>query len=166
MGQIKNIKLHIVTDIKKPISNQVFYSVMSQRPGSSQREALLKSYTKRLKDDVKSILDNYTEVVKVTKIEEETQVAHLTQAVEDSYEVGVRASNIVRAGESLMKLISDIKESLILNDFPAINTSLQMRVKQLKNIEDETKKKLWQLREQVNDDLRILEEEYYSSLYK
>merc|ERR1712136_220563 len=119
MGQIKNIKLHIVTDIKTPISNQVFYSVMSQRPGSSQREALLKSYTKRLKDDIKSILDNYTEVVKVAKIEEETQVAHLTQAVEDSYEVDVRAD------ESLMKLISDIKESLILNDFPAINASLQ-----------------------------------------
>merc|ERR1711973_481698 len=135
MGQIKNIKLHIVTDIKKPLSNQVFYSVMSQRPGSSQREALLKSYTKRLKDDIKSILDNYTEVVKVAKIEEETQVAHLTQAVEDSYEVDVRASNIVRAGESLMKLISDIKESLILNDFPAINASLQKRVKLLKNIQ-------------------------------
>merc|ERR1712002_395402 len=148
MGQIKNIKLHIVTDIKKPISNQVFYSAMSQRPGSSQREALLKSYTKRLKDDIKSILDNYTEVV------------------EDSYEVDVRASNIVRAGESLMKLISDIKESLILNDFPAINASLQKRVKQLKNIEDTTKKKLWELREQVNDDLRTLEEEYYSSNYR
>ena len=65
-----------------------------------------------------------------------------------------------------MKLISDMKEFLILNDFPAINMSLQMRVKQLKTIEDETKKKLWQLREQVNDDLRILEEEYYSSIYK
>lgn len=139
---------------------------MSQRQGSSQREALLKSYTKRLKDDVKSILDNYTEIVKVTKVDEETQVAHLTQAVEDSYEVDVRASNIVRAGESLMKLISDIKEFLILNDFPAVNNSLQMRVNQLRNIEDETKKKLWQLREQVNDDLRILEEEYYSSAYK
>lgn len=72
----------------------------------------------------------------------------------------------MRAGESLMKLISDIKEFLILNDFPTINMSLQMRVKQLKTIEDETKKKLWQLREQVNDDLRTLEEEYYSSKYK
>merc|ERR1711973_298604 len=135
MGQIKNIKLHIVTDIKKVISNQVFFNAMSQRPGSSQREALLKSYTKRLKDDIKSILDNYTEVVKVAKIEEETQVAHLTQAVEDSYEVDVRASNIVRAGESLMKLISDIKESLILNDFPAINASLQKRVRLLKTLQ-------------------------------
>ena len=41
---------------------------MSQRGSSSQREALLKSYTRRLKDDVKSILDNYTEVIKVTKV--------------------------------------------------------------------------------------------------
>ena len=31
-------------------------------------ETLLKSYTKRLKDDVKSILDNFTEIVKSSKV--------------------------------------------------------------------------------------------------
>ena len=41
---------------------------MSQRAGTSQREALLKSYTRRLKDDVKSILDNYTEIIKTAKV--------------------------------------------------------------------------------------------------
>lgn len=32
------------------------------------KETLLKSYTKRLKDDVKSILDNFTEIVKSSKV--------------------------------------------------------------------------------------------------
>lgn len=41
---------------------------MSQRAATSQREALLKSYTRRLKDDVKSILDNYTEIIKTAKV--------------------------------------------------------------------------------------------------
>ena len=41
---------------------------MSQRATTSQREALLKSYTRRLKDDVKSILDNYTEIIKTAKV--------------------------------------------------------------------------------------------------
>ena len=65
-----------------------------------------------------------------------------------------------------MKLISDIKEFLILNDFPAVNMSLQKRAQKLKLIEEESKKKLWQLRESVDSDLRVLEEEYYMSKYK
>ena len=65
-----------------------------------------------------------------------------------------------------MKLISDIKEFLILNDFPAVNTSLQKRVQHLRTIEDETKKKLCELKEVVNNDLFLLEEEFYLSKYK
>ena len=55
----------------------------------SQRDALLKSYTKRLKDDIKSILENYSEIVLAAKVEDETQVARLTQAVETGYEIEV-----------------------------------------------------------------------------
>lgn len=65
-----------------------------------------------------------------------------------------------------MKLIADIKEFLILNDYPAVNLSLQKRTQQLRTIEDQTKKKLWELREQVDCDLRLLENEYFSSKFK
>ena len=41
---------------------------MSQKTTVSQRETLLRSYTKRLKDDVKSILDNYTEIIKTVRV--------------------------------------------------------------------------------------------------
>lgn len=43
---------------------------MAQTRGLSQaKEALLKSYTKRLKDDIKSILDNFTEIIKSSKVQ-------------------------------------------------------------------------------------------------
>ena len=41
---------------------------MNQRAGISQRESLLKSYNRRLKDDIKSILDNFTEIIKAAKV--------------------------------------------------------------------------------------------------
>lgn len=42
---------------------------MNQQPkSSSSREALLKSYNKRLKDDIKSILENFGEIVKSSKV--------------------------------------------------------------------------------------------------
>ena len=65
-----------------------------------------------------------------------------TQAEEDNLEMQVRAANMVRAGESLMKLVSDLKIYLILNDFPNVNEAISsnsrmfkdMQVKLLKNI--------------------------------
>lgn len=39
-----------------------------QRALPQSKEALLQSYNKRLKDDVKSILDNFTEIIKTAKV--------------------------------------------------------------------------------------------------
>ena len=35
---------------------------------SQSKEALLKSYTIRLKDDIKAMLDNFTEVIKLARV--------------------------------------------------------------------------------------------------
>lgn len=60
------------------------------------KEALLKSYNKRLKDDVKSMVDNFTEIVKLARVEDDTQVLRATACEQDQYEMHVRAANIVR----------------------------------------------------------------------
>ncbi|KAG7243884.1 hypothetical protein INR49_006039 [Caranx melampygus] len=96
----------------------------TQRVLPQSKETLLQNYNKRLKDDIRSILDNFTEIIKTAKIEDETQVSRATQAEQDHYEMHVRAANIVRAGESLMKLVSDLKQFLILNDFPSVNDAI------------------------------------------
>ncbi|XP_054502674.1 mediator of RNA polymerase II transcription subunit 22 isoform X6 [Agelaius tricolor] len=127
------------------------------------KETLLQSYNKRLKDDVKSIMDNFTEIIKTAKIEDETQVARATQGEQDNYEMHVRAANIVRAGESLMKLVSDLKQFLILNDFPSVNEAINQRNQQLRSLQEECDKKLIALRDEISIDLYELEEEYYSS---
>ncbi|XP_029185029.2 mediator of RNA polymerase II transcription subunit 22-like isoform X1 [Acropora millepora] len=129
-------------------------------------ETLLKSYTKRLKDDVKSILDNFTEIVKSSKVESETQVARLTQSAQDQYEMNVRAANIVRAGESLMKLVSDMKEFLILNDFPSVNTSISERSNALQEINNVTDQQLLTLKQELAVNLFELEQSYYSSSFR
>lgn len=40
----------------------------SQRVLSQSKESLLQNYNKRLKDDVRSILDNFTEIIKTAKV--------------------------------------------------------------------------------------------------
>uniref|UniRef100_A0AC11AVD8 Mediator complex subunit 22 n=1 Tax=Ovis aries TaxID=9940 RepID=A0AC11AVD8_SHEEP len=128
-----------------------------QRALPQSKETLLQSYNKRLKDDVKSIMDNFTEIIKTAKIEDETQVSRATQGEQDNYEMHVRA------GESLMKLVSDLKQFLILNDFPSVNEAIDQRNQQLRALQEESDRKLIALRDEVSIDLYELEEEYYSS---
>jgi len=40
----------------------------AQKGLSQTKEALLKSYQKRLKDDIKSMVENYVEIIKVGKV--------------------------------------------------------------------------------------------------
>ncbi|XP_067294755.1 mediator of RNA polymerase II transcription subunit 22 isoform X1 [Pseudorasbora parva] len=135
----------------------------TQRVLPQSKETLLQNYNKRLKDDIRSILDNFTEIIKTAKVEDETQVFRATQAEQDHYEMHVRAANIVRAGESLMKLVSDLKQFLILNDFPSVNEAITLRNQQLRTLQEECDKKLISLRDEIAIDLYELEEEYYSS---
>ncbi|XP_027213919.1 mediator of RNA polymerase II transcription subunit 22 [Penaeus vannamei] len=130
------------------------------------REALLKSYNKRLKDDVKSILDNFMEIVKLGVVEDESQVNRMTQVEEIHFQMQVRSSNMVRAAESLMKLVADVKQYLILNDFPSVNEAITQNSKIFKSKSQEADQKLMALRDDMASDLYELEEEFYSSVYK
>lgn len=107
-----------------------------------------------------------SEIVKLAKGENETQLSRMTQCEQDTYEMHVRAANIVRAGESLMKLVSDMKQYLILNDFPSVNEAIGQNSKIFRQKQAECDQKLMNLRDDMASDLYDLEEEYYTSIYK
>lgn len=86
--------------------------------------------------------------------------------INQQYVVILFFSHQVRAGESLMKLVSDLKQFLILNDFPSVNDAISHRNQQLRTLQEECDKKLISLRDEIAIDLYELEEEYYSSRYK
>ncbi|XP_054770545.1 mediator of RNA polymerase II transcription subunit 22-like [Lytechinus pictus] len=137
-----------------------------QRALTQSKDTQLKSYKRRLKDDVSSILDNFTEILKLAKVEDETQVARQSQGEQDQTEMQVRAANIVRAGESLISLVADIKQFLILNDFPLANENIEKRARFLSNVQNNVDSKIMQLRDELSNDLYEIEEEFYSSKYK
>lgn len=65
-----------------------------------------------------------------------------------------------------MKLVSDLKQFLILNDFPSVNESVEQRNQQLRALQEDCDRKLISLRDEVSVDLYELEEEFYSSRYR
>jgi len=141
---------------------------MSQGQSSlpQNKEAQLRSYQVHLKDNVRAMFDNFSEIMKLARIEEDGQLLRATQIDQDHYEMQVRAANIVKAGESLMKLVSDLKQFLILNDFPSVNESISYNATVARDMQGSIDKKLMMLRDDMASELYDLEEEYYSSVYK
>ena len=72
----------------------------------------------------------------------------------------------VRAGESLMKLVSDMKEFLILNDFPSVNNRISERSATLQEMITQTDQQLLTLKQDLASSLFELEQSYYSSSYR
>lgn len=73
---------------------------------------------------------------------------------------------LVRAGESLVKLVSDIKQYLILNDFHSVNEAIANNSQLFRATQRDCDKKLTKLRDEMAMDLYDLEEEYYTSIFK
>ncbi|XP_017852669.1 mediator of RNA polymerase II transcription subunit 22 [Drosophila busckii] len=130
------------------------------------KEALLKSYNARLKDDVRSMLENFEEILKLARRESHSQISKTTQCEQDALEMQVRSANMVRAGESLMKLVADLKQYLILNDFHSVNEAITSNSQLFRTTQIECDKKLMKLRDEMAMDLYDLEEEYYTSIFK
>merc|ERR1719402_1172520 len=103
---------------------------------------------------------------KLGLVEDESQINRMTQVEEIHFQMQVRAANCVRAAESLMKLVSDIKQYLILNDFPSVNEALTNNSAKFQQHMLECDKALMQLRDDIASDLYEMEEEYYTSIYK
>jgi mediator of RNA polymerase II transcription subunit 22 len=99
----------------------------------------------------------FQEIIKTAKGENEgSQLSKLTQCEQDAYEMQVRAANIVRAGESLLK------QFLVLNDFHSVNDAISSSSNLYRATQQDRDHKLMNLRDEMAVDLYDLELEYYT----
>lgn len=133
---------------------------------SYSTQNLLKSYRSRLQEDVRTMSENFNEIVKSAKVttDEKQLIQKELQGHFDVCQMKVRAANIVRAAESLQKLISDLKTFVILNDFPSINEQLNHQTAVMRSMGDLLVQKLIDMRDQFAGALVDLENDYYNSI--
>lgn len=65
-----------------------------------------------------------------------------------------------------MKLVSDMKEFLILNDFPSVNASITEQSSAFQEMTNQTDQQLLSLKQELALHLFELEQSYYSSSYR
>ena len=140
---------------------------MSSSTAELDQKLDVKLYQKRLRDDVKSLVENLEQALRLMKVEpgsgSECSQARLQEAV---LQMRVRAANMTRAGESLMRLIWDMKEFVVTNDFPLINERITKETQSALDKEQALDAKLLALRDDISAELHELEHEYYHSLVK
>jgi len=125
------------------------------------KQALLMSFKSQLSADVSSMLVNFEEILKMACRDRNGQIQETTQYEIDALEMQVRAANVVRAADSLMKLVNDLKEYHILNDFPGIDEELKKNCELLQAKTVEYDEKIGKLAQDMADELVALEEEFY-----
>lgn len=136
---------------------------------SMSKEHQLRSYQQRLREAVKATLENFNEIVKLSRLSGDDApdgaAMRLNSAEQDMFEMSVRAGNICRAAEALLKLIADLKLFVILNDLPS-PTGADDKIPSLQRVQAaESRKEVQRLladaRDKLARDLHDLEEGYY-----
>ena len=90
----------------------------------------------------------------------------MSQADIDSFEIQIRTCNIVTSTESLSKIVSDLKDLTILNDFKSINSQIQGQCNFLKQKEFDIDRQLTNTKDMLAKLLSELQHEYYTTNYK
>lgn len=125
----------------------------------------LVSYQRRLKNDINTIAENFSELFRMVRIDLDNKNTY-SKLEELSFEVNIRAANLTRACESLIKLIWEIKQYQTINDFPLINESISSKVDANLRKANDVDALLINLRDEITSDLYELEDEYYNSFVK
>ncbi|CAH8430833.1 unnamed protein product [Schistosoma mattheei] len=96
-------------------------STSSNQPNfPRKRNTHVQGLKSRLRSNINSILSNYEMILSRSKIDPNEVTKGLgpyAQCAQDTFEFSVRAANIVHACENITRLVSEIKQFLILGDF-------------------------------------------------
>ena len=113
----------------------------------SLESQLISTYNRQLKDNIKAIAENYTELLQCSKVKQNVTDERESFTFEQTrFEMLVRSQKIVRAAEALAQLSSDIKEHILLNDFSLINKSIDQHTVQLQEACQRSKGEIVELR--------------------
>jgi len=114
---------------------------------SKVKSLTILSYHQRLDSTVEKITDNYLNLIKAAKIGDKVQVT------EDEFQTDVHTADLVSSAESLLMLISELRQAALLHDFEARNAEVTTRARQLRNCQRKTNEVLSALHKDIHDTL-------------
>lgn len=119
-----------------------------------------RSLLQRADADIGSLLDNFSHLLKAARINDPVRNA------QEEFQMEVHAARVVQAADSLLKLVSELKQTAVFSDFKSLTEQIEQRVGKFENQCEETDRLLSDIGEQAAVALKELESHYYLSLHK
>ncbi|KAF5399773.1 Mediator of RNA polymerase II transcription [Paragonimus heterotremus] len=140
-------------------------SGMLQLSAARKRDSHVQSLKSRLRMNMNAIVENYESILLRTKVDASadttgtTGLDYFAQAEQDTFEMSVRAANIVHACENLTRMVSEIKQLLILGDFCWLAQITSTNCEDLQRRRMDLDRVSLRLRDKLAGDLYAIEEE-------
>ena len=117
-----------------------------------------KALMQRVETDIGNIVDNFTHLVNVSRVNEPT-----VRNSQEALMAEMRAARMVQAADSLLKLVSELKQTAIFAGFASLNDHVDQRTAQFNQQAQTTDRLLARIGDDAAAALKELESHYYSS---
>ncbi|KAG8499475.1 hypothetical protein CXB51_005966 [Gossypium anomalum] len=117
-----------------------------------------KTMMQRVETDIANIVDNFTQLVNVARVNDPP-----VRNSQESFMMEMRAARMVQAADSLLKLVSELKQTAIFSGFASLNDHVEQRTTEFNQQAERTDRMLARIGEEAAASLKELESHYYSS---
>lgn len=117
-----------------------------------------KALLQRVEVDIASIVDNFTSLVGVARVNDPP-----VRNSQEAFMMEMRASRMVQAADSVLKLVSELKQTAMFSGFASLNDHVEQRTIEFNQQAEKTDGLLARIGEEAAASLKELESHYYSS---
>ncbi|KAF4348907.1 hypothetical protein CsatB_009781 [Cannabis sativa] len=117
-----------------------------------------KALMQRVETDISHIVDNFSHLVNVSRVNEPT-----VRNTQEAFMAEMRAARMVMAADSLLKLVSELKQTAIFAGFASLNDHVDQRTSEFNHQAQKTNQLLARIGDDAAAALKELESHYYSS---
>ncbi|KAJ8762855.1 hypothetical protein K2173_022984 [Erythroxylum novogranatense] len=120
-----------------------------------------KTLMQRVETDIANIVDNFTHLVNVARVNEPP-----VKNSQEAFMMEMRASRMVQAADSLLKLVSELKQTAVFSGFASLNDHVDQRISEFNQLAEKSDNMLARVGEEAAASLKELESHYYSSAHR
>ncbi|KAI3446768.1 hypothetical protein Pfo_003433 [Paulownia fortunei] len=117
-----------------------------------------KALLQRVDTDIGNLVDNFGFLVNVARVNDPP-----VRNSQESFMMEMRAARMVQAADSLLKLVSELKQTAIFSGFASLNDHVDQRTDGFNKLAENTNGTLARIGEEAAASLKELESHYYSS---
>ncbi|KAF9579060.1 Mediator of RNA polymerase II transcription subunit 22, partial [Lunasporangiospora selenospora] len=131
--------------------------------GLNALQEIEEAYNKRLDTDLSTLMESFGDIVKVAKItyDDSSVSKDKYKLAQESYQIQGRAMNIVSSAESLLAMVTELKQTLLLNDAGMLAELTLRRQQELTMQKTAVKQRVLGLKEEVDRTIWELEQSIY-----